>query len=335
MKVLITGASGYIGNRLAHQLAAENTQVVALIRSDAALPSLRHPNITPFIGDICKPECLASAIKGCRQVYHVAGLARLWAPDPSLFYAVNVEGTKNLLLAARNEQVEKLVYTSSTAVYGPSLREPITENDPRSVAFDSHYDLSKFLAEKEVLQYVSEGHQAVIVQPSRVYGSGIESPVNFISSLLLKALQGKIILLPGKPDVVGNYAYIEDVVKGHINAMAAGKTGEQYILGGENLSYRNITQVIEQSLGPIPVMHIPVPIAKQLARIYISIKKISGGEAHFNASGLVRYTRNTAFDCSKASAEIDYQITPFRIGIENTIRQILKTMPCHPQYSLL
>lgn len=335
MKVLITGASGYLGNRLAHQLAEEGNQVVAFIRSSKDRDILNHPNIVSFIGDIADPDSIAVAMQGCRQVYHLAGYARLWANDSSIFYTINLTGTKNLLDAARQQQIEKLVYTSSTAVFGPSLREPITENDPRSIAFDNHYDLSKHLAEQEVYKYMEEGHSAVIVNPSRVFGPGLKTSSNAITAMIKKAIEGKIIFLPGKSTTIGNYAYIEDVVHGHINAMTLGKPGERYILGGENISYKELARIIEQFIGPFPVIQIPFALAKIVLYGITAYKKITRQEAVYSASGIKRYARNTCFDCSKACQEISYKITPLKMGIETTIQKLLNELPCQLPYSQL
>ena len=335
MKVLVTGAAGFIGNRLAHQLANEGFQVVALVRSQNDRHLLEHPNITIAIGDITQPETIATAMKGCRQVYHIAGFARLWAKDPAVFYTVNVTGTSNILQAASKEKIEKLVFSSSAAVFGPSLCEPISENDPRSNAFDSHYDLSKHLAEQEVYKHIAQGNNAVIVNPTRVYGPGLLTPANAIAGLIKMALGGKIIFLPGKATTIGNYAYIDDVVAGLINAMAHGRNGERYILGGENKSCGELIAAVEEVIGPFPVMHVPLALAKFLLSDITAWKRITRQDIIYTASGITRYAKNASFDCTKACQELQYNITPMKAAIENTIHELLKEKQCHPQYSPL
>lgn len=322
MKILVTGASGYIGQKLALALAAQQNHVVALVRSTAANESLRHPNIQICIGDINDPLAVAAAMAGCRQVYHVAGYARLWAPDSAIFYRINVDGTRIVLHAALEENIQKLVYTSSTAVFGPSLSQPIIESDPRTIAFDNDYDLSKHLAELEVHKYIQLGLPAVIVNPSRVFGPGLPSQSNVFRSMLKKAIQKSLILLPGKTSVIGNYAYIDDVVNGHINAMLMGGCGERYILGGENKSIQDLIDTVACFTGPFPTISIPGPILKFLVNCSLAYKKIAGQDAAYSASGISRYARDSAFDCSKAITMLHYNITPFTIGIENTIHEI-------------
>lgn len=153
MKILITGATGYIGNKLAHVLAGKGHTIHAFVRSKNSKGLLQHPNIRIFEGDILDTESLTAAMKGCRQVYHAAGFVRLWAKDPAIFYKQNVGGTNNVLEVALHEGVSKLVYTSSCGVWGPCDDHLLIENDPRTESFDNDYDLSKYLAERSVKEY--------------------------------------------------------------------------------------------------------------------------------------------------------------------------------------
>jgi nucleoside-diphosphate-sugar epimerase len=134
-KIFVTGASGYIGSQLAKKLAGTGHSVHALIRNQSDASLINHPNIKVFYGDITKPETIREAIKGCEQVYHTAAYAKLWAKDPSVFYEINVKGTTNVFQEALNAGVRKLVYTSSAAVFGPSINALICEKDPRIIAF--------------------------------------------------------------------------------------------------------------------------------------------------------------------------------------------------------
>lgn len=330
MKILVTGASGYIGNRLAHQLAADHHEVVALVRQESAREHLQDPNIKLSKGDITDGASVRRAIKGCEAVYHVAAYARLWAADPAIFYTVNVDGTKEVLRAASEAGVGRLVFTSSTSVFGPSIAQPIKENDPRTVSFENDYELSKHLAEEEVQKFVAEGLDAVIVNPSRVFGPGLASPSNAITAMLQKAVQGKWILLPKSPQTIGNYAFIEDVVQGHIKAMRLGRSGERYILGGENKSYADLLVTVAAKIGRLNVVQVPIGLLKVLLAASLAVKKITGGQAAYGPSSLNRYARDMAFDCSKAVKELQYRITPFEEAIEQTIESLKKTTICQP-----
>src|SRR6185436_1482445 len=131
MRVLVTGAAGYIGNKLVHSLAARGMQVHALIRAGDVKKLFSHPNIAAFIGDAREEDCVARAVEGCTQVYHVAAKVGAWAKNPFDFYDVNVEGTRKLMNAAVRAGVEKFVFTSTIGVFGPTDKLPITERDVR------------------------------------------------------------------------------------------------------------------------------------------------------------------------------------------------------------
>jgi nucleoside-diphosphate-sugar epimerase len=324
MKIFLTGASGFIGNRLALKLAAEGNQVHALVRRK---PAGMQPNsrITYFQGDITQPETIDEAMKHCEQVYHVAAYAKLWAPKRAVFYDVNVTGTENVLNAAVKQGVAKMVYTSSCAVFGPSLKHPITEADPRITAYDHDYDLSKFIAEGITKEYCKKGLSTVIVSPSRVYGPGLETHTNAITEMLKKCLEGKTVFMPGIPDVVGNYVFIDDVVDGHVKAMNKGLSGERYIIGGENLSYRQVIEIIRQEIKIASLMPLPAPAMKAWGYIQLIKNKLTGQEPIFTPDAVSRYLQNAAFDSHKAKDQLDYKITNFREGIRKTISFLTPT----------
>src|SRR5215510_15360692 len=151
MNIFITGATGYIGNALALKLADSNHIVHALVRNSGEAKNLNHPNIKLFEGNVNDINSIRRAMDGCKQVFHLASFVRLWARPSDVFFKVNVEGTSNILTAAVEKNISGFVYTSSTAVFGTSLSEPLSENDPRIIGFNNDYDLSKCMAEKLVM----------------------------------------------------------------------------------------------------------------------------------------------------------------------------------------
>ncbi|MET0243835.1 MAG: SDR family NAD(P)-dependent oxidoreductase [Flavitalea sp.] len=317
MKILVTGAGGFIGNRLAETLAAQGHHINAMVRN---LPSaaVKDPNISYIKGDITDHSSVINATTGCDQVYHVAGYAKLWAAERKTFFNVNVTGTENVLKAALSEGVKKVVYTSSCAVFGPSLLTPITENDPRITAYTNDYDLSKLFAESTVKEYCAKGLNAVIVNPSRVYGPGLTTHANMISKLVLKARAGRPVLVPYIKNVIGNYAYIDDVVNGHIRAMLKGRTGERYIVGGENLSYEEVFKIVKEEIPSARLIPLPASAVKLWGNFELLKHRLSGSEPKFTPDAAKRYLQDAAFDCSKAINELGYNITGFREGIRNT-----------------
>jgi nucleoside-diphosphate-sugar epimerase len=322
MKIFITGATGYIGNLLALKLASSGHSVHALVRNSASVRNLDHPNINLFQGDINDVGSINRAMEGCDHVFHLAAFARLWAKPSDIFFKVNVEGTRNVLAAALGLNIARFVHTSSTAVFGTSINHPLSENDPRTIGFSNDYDLSKCMAEKLVLEYAAKGLSALIVNPSRVYGPGNETYSNPITRFLKTLLAGKFIPIPKCPDVVANYSYVHDVVEGHILAINLGQAGERYILGGENVSYRELFMVVREIIPgrkaiPIPKIILKVAGAMQVLQFYLTRKQPA-----FTPSAIDRYFCNTAFSCQKAVAELNYKITPFRDGMLSTIHHL-------------
>lgn len=317
-KIFITGANGFIGRQLVKKLAESGETVHALIRNEKNAGGLVHPNIKLFYGDITHPESLALALKGCERVYHIAAFAKLSAKDPKIFYEVNVRGTANVLKQAYEAGVKKVVYTSSAAVYGPSLKQPLCEKDPRTIGFNADYDLSKYLAECLVKDYVHKGLFTVIVNPTRVYGPGHLSHSNAISKMLLQCLQGKTVLIPGCKKVRGNYAFIDDVVNGHIHAMEKGLGGEKYILGGLNISYEEMLSTIREQIKVRSLALSPM-LMKTWSWVELMKSKLSGKDPLITPETVNRYLVNAEFSCQKAINQLGYSITPFNDGIKKTI----------------
>jgi nucleoside-diphosphate-sugar epimerase len=319
MKIFITGATGYIGNKLAFALANRGNTIHALVRNKNSMAILKHPNIIAFHGSLTDKQSIRNAMENCEQVYHVGGFAKLWARDRNSFYETNVNGTVNILAEALECGVKKLVYTSSCAVFGPSLKEPLCENDPRITAFCNDYDLSKYMAECRVKEYARSGLFAVIVNPSRVYGPGIGSHSNYITEMLKRSIAGRFIFLPGSKETLANYAFIDDVVEGHIRAMQKGISGERYILGGENISYNQAFSAIKNEVNNAKLIAMPKKILKALIWMEIIKNKFTGAEPAFTPSIVERFFRNAALSSKKAIAQLGYSITPFHEGIHQTI----------------
>jgi nucleoside-diphosphate-sugar epimerase len=320
MKILITGATGYIGYKLAMEAARRNYTVHILVR-DLQSPHLPvHPNILKFKGDITDKESVMAAMRGCTKVMHAAAIARLTAKDHSIFYSVNVEGTRNMLDAALVLGVKKFVFTSSGAVIGPSGKHPMNENDPRIAAFENDYEISKHWAEELVKEYCRKGLFATIVAAPRVYGPGHECNGNTMNVLLRNILSLRIAFVPSCDKVVANYAFVDDVVNGHFLAMEKGLGGEKYILGGENLSYQSFFQTIKQQAGKqIRLIRIPTFLLRLWSFLYMSVCNLFGKETHLSPKIIDRLAQNRALSCEKAIRQLGYSVTPFAEGIQKTI----------------
>lgn len=323
MNIFLTGATGYIGHQLALAAAEQGDSVTALVRNLSS-PSLpQHASIRFCQGDITDYPTVANAMQGCDAVLHAAGLTQLWHKDRSLFYRVHVTGTRNLLEAAHFHGVEKFVFTSSCAVLGPSAEHPVAEDDPRFTPFENDYEISKHCAEELVKAYVRRGLQAVIVAPPRVYGPGPATKGNPVNRLIRKTLKRKVAFIPAAKNVVGNYAYIDDVVRGHLAALERGESGEKYILGGENVSYRQLFETIGkaggQKLRMIPVSAV---LLKCWAGLVFGLCYITGRHTHLSPKLVKRLLQSRAVTCEKAVQKLNYRPTPFYKGIESTIHHL-------------
>jgi len=320
MKILITGATGYIGYKLAMEAARRKYTVHILVRDlqSSLLPV--HPNIIKFKGDVTDKASVTAAMQGCSKVMHAAAIVKLSAKENNIFYAVNVEGTRNMLDAALASGVKKFVFTSSCAVIGPSGKYPMSENDPRITAFENDYEISKHWAEELVKEYGRRGLFAVIVAAPRVYGPGHACNGNTINILLKNTLSMRLAFVPSCDNVVANYAFVDDVVDGHFLAMERGLGGEKYILGGENLSYRSFFQTIKENANKrIKIIRIPKILLKIWSFLYMCFCGLVGKETHISPKVVDRLTQNRALSCDKAVKELNYSITPFAEGIQKTI----------------
>ncbi len=320
MKILITGATGYIGYKLALEAARRNYTVHILVR-DLQSPLLPiHPNIIKFKGDITDKRSVMAAMQGCTKVMHAAAIAKLSAKDNGIFYSVNVEGTRNMLEAALALGVNRFVFTSSGAVIGPSGKYPMSENDPRIVAFENDYEISKHWAEELVKEFSRKGLLATIVAAPRVYGPGHECNGNTMNALLKTILSMRIAFVPSCDKVVANYAFVDDVVNGHFLAMEKGLGGEKYILGGENLSYRSFFQTIKQQAGKqIRLIRIPTFLLRLWSFLYMTVCNLIGKETHLSPKVVDRLAQNRALSCEKAIRQLGYSVTPFAEGMQRTI----------------
>ena len=319
MKIFITGATGYIGNLLALKLADAGHCIHALIRDDKRASMLKHDNIKVFFGDINNREEIGNALRDCEQVYHLAGHVKTWMKDPSVIYKVNVEGTLNVLDAALNAGVKKIVFTSTCGVIGPGLKEPMTEKDPRLTGYNLDYELSKKMAEEIITRYITKGLNVVVVSPSKVYGPGKISHSFAYNAIIKKFLHKGIVLIPYPGNYQGCFGYIDDVVNGHILAMEKGKTGEKYILGGVNVSYKNFFQEIKKIYGSGRIIKVPRLIIKGWANWQWFQYKIFNKEPLFTPGVINHFYRNYIFSSEKAIVELGYKITPFEEAIHKTI----------------
>ncbi|MDO9256387.1 MAG: NAD-dependent epimerase/dehydratase family protein [Bacteroidales bacterium] len=321
MKIFVSGATGFIGSRLALRLANEGHQVHALYRDERKVSIIQHSNIKLFKGDILDYNSLIPAIEGCSRIYHAAAFAKVWDRDSSTVYRQNIEGTVNVIRAGIHAGVRKIVCTSTAGVLGNSRPGScVDEFTPRPLKYFNDYESSKAILE-EILKTLSEnGLEIVMVNPTRVYGPGVLGDSNGTTRMIKSYIQGKWHVIPGDGNNIGNYVFVEDVVSGHILAMEKGKSGERYVLGGENISYNTLFRELVELTGKKYFMvHLPLSLLVMVSGIVLFFAKISGLPP-FIVPGIVRkLQRNTEVSSTKAEKELGYKPVDFKTGAALTI----------------
>ena len=321
MKVLITGATSTIGNHLVAMLLKDDVEIHLLVRNPKKAAYFTDKRITIFKGDIDSAESLINAMTGCTQVYHLAALTKVWERNPSRYYEVNVEGTLNVLRAAKSLGIQRVVMTSSAGGYGPSIHSVVTEDKVREIGFFNDYECSKVLAEFKAKEFaISHNMDVVIVSPSRVYGPTLNAEVSSITLLFDQYINHSWRLIPGDGSEVGNYAFIEDVADGIIRAMKNGKSGETYILGGHNITYNVFFEKLaDQSKVKRKMIHAPFFLQNLYAYSELFKAKFFNRNAKITPSWLAKGKYHWEIDCSKAINEIGYHVTPLHEAFEKTI----------------
>lgn len=324
MKILVTGATGFIGCALTLKLAQMQHTVHALYRSQDKIKYIEHPNVKLFKGDVLDYNSLLSAAEGCQVVFHLAAFARMWAKDPDIFYRINVTGTENALRAARERNVRKFILTSTAGVFGPSFDSIITEEKERKLPYFSEYAKTKEIAEQKAREASDENFTVAMVNPTRVYGPGILSESNGVSRMVDLYLKGKFRMVPGHGKYIGNYVYIDDVVNGHILAMKKGVNNERYILGGENISFNGFFEKLGAISGNKRRMfHIPKSALYVAALFFDYRAKLFGQTPFITRKWLKRFMYNTKVSSNKAERNLNYEITPLDNGLKKTVEWLL------------
>jgi farnesol dehydrogenase len=320
MKVFLTGGTGYIGQRLLHALLARGYEVNAICRNAASRNLEKHPGLTWFDGDVLNKYSIDKAMKGCDAAFHAAAFARVWSRDKEMYYKQNVQGTVNVLESAAVHGVAKLVFTSSAGVIGPSNDSPANEEHKRTIPFMNEYEETKFEAEQKVKEFAKKGLHAVIVNPARVYGPGKLDRSNPVTRYINILQKSNFSLIPGDGKRIGSYCYVDDIVKGHILALEKGRSGERYILAGDNLTYNDVEKIVLGQLGKKNIrIYMPIGLMKGLSSFELLRAKISNHDPWIIPKWISKYLYDCALDSSKACNELGYTIMPFAEGTAKTI----------------
>ena len=306
----MTGGNGFVGAAVIRALLSTGQRVRALVRPGSDRSNLDGVDVESIDGDITVAETLDAAVAGCRFVFHVAADYRLWVPDPEPMYATNVQGSVNVIEAAAHAGVEKLVYTSSVSTLGVNADgTPGDEETPVSVAdMIGHYKRSKYLAEEAVGKRARELGLAVItVNPSTPMGPGDIKPTP-TGRIILDAAAGR---MPAYVDTGLNVVHVDDVAHGHLLALRSGTPGQRYILGGTDLSLREILTLVATRTGrTAPTMRLPHWFVMPIAYVSEGWARVTGTEPRVSVVAVRMSAKRMYFSSAKAVRELGYRARP-------------------------
>ncbi len=324
--VFITGATGFIGGQLARTLAGAGTTVQVLTRNTSNTSHLQHPQIKMFTGDLLDAESLRRAMKGCTQVYHLGGLAKMWMKDKHDYYRVNVTGTDHVLRVAASLAVEKIIVTSTAGVFPPSNHVITNEGSVKRPELYTEYERTKNEAEQLAFSYYRQGIPVVVINPTKVYGPGPIDDSNTATLMARDYIRGKWKIIPGNGKGTMNYVYIDDVVAGFMVAMETSRPGSQYIIGGENASYDRFFALIRQLSGvDRSLYHIPYPVIRGIAWLEDVKSSVLKLKPFITAEWVKKLPYDWSKDIGKAQRELHYQARPLEDGLRATIEWLRAT----------
>jgi dihydroflavonol-4-reductase len=317
-KTLVTGGTGFVGRAVVAELLATGRQVRVLARNPGH-PALAGLAVEVARGDLRDPESLERALTDCTRLFHVAADYRLWVPDPATMYAINVDGTRQLLAAAAARGLERVVYTSTVGTLGnPGDGTPGTEDTPVSLQeMVGHYKRSKFLAEQVALNYARQGLPLVVVNPSTPVGPWDSRPTP-TGLMIVDFLKRR---MPAYLETGLNLIHVRDVARGHLLAEEKGGIGEKYILGHENLSLSQIFQVLAD-LTDIPAPKVKLPYWPVLGLAYVDeflATYIRRRPPRIPVAAIRMAKKYMYFDNRKAVQYLGLPVTPIRQALAEAV----------------
>lgn len=316
---LVTGANGFVGAAVMRALIARGESVRALVRPNSNTVNLDGSSVDIAYGDITDKASLLEAIDGCRTVLHVAADYRLWVPDPDSMYRTNIDGSVNVLEAAAEAGATNMVYTSSVAVLGINAdKSAADEETPVSVDdMVGPYKRSKFLAEEAVRRRAEElGFPVITVNPSTPIGPGDFRPTP-TGRIIVDSALGK---MPAYVDTGLNIVHVDDVAQGHLLARDAGKPGERYILGGADLSLKEILAMVAKHSGrKPPSVRLPRAAVYPVAVVGEIVARLFGTEPLVTLDELRMAKKHMYFSSRKAETELGYRWRPAEEAIVDAL----------------
>jgi len=324
MNCFVTGASGFVGSNLVHELAAQGHSVKALLRPGCDTRALDDVQFEYVEGDLSSRAALADALRGCDWCFHVAASYALWLKDYAPMYAANVEGTRHILQAAADAGCSRIVYTSTVGCIGLPKEEfgQVTPTNEQCFAsleqMSNHYKRSKWQAEQVALDFARQGLPIIIVNPTAPIGPRDVKPTP-TGKVILDYLNGD---MPGYVDTGLNWVHVRDVCAGHILAAERGRLGERYILGHAdgNWTLRQAFDILQEITGiAAPKLKVPYALALGTAYVNEALSKITGHPPKAPVGGVKMAKYKMFFDPSKAIQELGLPQTPPKQALHDAI----------------
>jgi dihydroflavonol-4-reductase len=329
----VTGANGFIGSQVVRELLRRGVEVTALVGADLGTENLAGLPVKLRELDLLDPAGVRRALAGSDTVVHTAACYAFWLPDAQAFYRVNVEGTRNVLAAARELGCRKIVHTSSTATLSPDFRagrDPGELGDEENVLdlrrFRGHYKTSKAMAEVVALREAARGLPVVIVHPTSVLGPGDRRPTP-TGTIVVHFLNGR---MKAYTNLMQNLVDVRDVAVGHALALEKGRPGERYVLGGDNLPMSEVVRLLAEITGlPAPWFAIPHGLLHGMGRINEWISDhLTHREPLVPLEAKLHAVDSRPFDSSKARRELGYQARPAREVLIEAVRWFVREGFC-------
>ncbi|MGH8234241.1 MAG: hopanoid-associated sugar epimerase [Rhodanobacteraceae bacterium] len=318
-RVLVSGANGFVGSAVCLALLRHGYAVRALARPTSDTASLEEMDVELVRGDLLDPPSLQRALEGCEGLFHVAADYRLWARDANEIRMTNVRGTRNILAAARNCGVDRIVHTSSVATLGLyDDGTPSDEDVPAHYAdMIGEYKRSKYLAEKMARRRARGGQDIVVVNPSAPVGPRDRKPTP-TGQMILDAARGK---MPAYVDTGLNIVHVDDVAEGHVLAYQRGERGRRYILGGENMSLREILGTIAELTGhSAPRVRLPHGALLPVAHAAEAWARVSDRAPRITVAALKLSRHKMYFTSHRAETELGYHARPAQEALADAIQ---------------
>jgi dihydroflavonol-4-reductase len=315
---LVTGATGFVGAAIMRALLARGCTVRVLARPHSDRRNLAGLDIDIAEGSLEDAATLKAAVAGCRYLFHAAADYRLWVPDPAAMFRANVQGTRDLVLAALDAGVERIVYTSSVATLGIVEGGNADEATPSGIGdMIGPYKQSKFAAEVAVRELITaRGLPAVIVNPSTPVGPGDVKPTP-TGRVILETAKGKV---PAYVDTGLNIVHVDDVAAGELLAAERGAVGERYILGGENLPLADILAEVTRIAGRRPpAIKLPHAVVLPIAAGAEMVARLTGREPFTTLDGVRMSRKKMYFSSAKAMRELGYAPRPASLAIADAV----------------